>query len=56
MGREADCMAYVCGQRVSGKAQLETDEIIFRGLKDIKVARFSATHTAHKFVIPVSAR
>ncbi|SPE37374.1 conserved hypothetical protein [Candidatus Sulfopaludibacter sp. SbA6] len=26
------------------------------GLKDIKVARFSATHTALKFVVPVAAR
>lgn len=26
------------------------------GLKDIKVARFSATHTAHKFVIPRERR
>jgi hypothetical protein len=26
------------------------------GLKDVKVARFSATHTALKFVIPVAAR
>jgi len=26
------------------------------GLVDVKVARFSATHTAHKFVIPVSQR
>jgi hypothetical protein len=26
------------------------------GLVDVKVARFSATHTAHRFVIPVSQR
>ena len=26
------------------------------GLKDVKVASFSATHTALKFVIPVAAR
>jgi hypothetical protein len=26
------------------------------GLKDIKVASFSATHTALKFAIPVAAR
>jgi hypothetical protein len=26
------------------------------GLKDVKVARFSATHTAHKFVLPKAAR
>ena len=26
------------------------------GLKDVKVVRFSATHTALKFVIPISQR
>ena len=26
------------------------------GLVDVKVARFSATHTAHKLVIPVARR
>ena len=26
------------------------------GLKDVKVARWSDTHTAHKFVIPLDAR
>jgi hypothetical protein len=26
------------------------------GLVDVKVVRFSQTHTAHKFVIPVSRR
>ena len=26
------------------------------GLKDVKVARWSDTHTAHRFVIPVDAR
>src|SRR5687767_7460097 len=28
----------------------------FAGLVDVKVAKFSATHTAHKFVIPVARR
>jgi hypothetical protein len=26
------------------------------GLKDTKVARFSETHTAHRFTIPLAAR
>jgi hypothetical protein len=26
------------------------------GLTDVKVARFSATHTAHRFVIPLAQR
>ena len=66
MGNELKCTARIGKQQSAGKALLETSEIIFRGafrlkipfaaIQSLKVVGFSSTHTALKFVIPLSKR
>ncbi len=58
MGREAVCTARIGKRASAGKLRLETEELVFRGSfrLDVKVVRFSATHTALKLVIPLVRR
>jgi hypothetical protein len=46
MGKEAECIAHVGGKRVSGKAQLETDELVFRGANRLRIPLKSITRLA----------
>ena len=55
MGAEASCTLRFKGRTSAGRARLETDVLEFRG-GDVSLVSFSATHTAEKFVIPVSKR
>lgn len=60
MGQQVRCRAEFGGKSSDGTAQLETDHLVFRGdfriSIPLKVVRFSDSHTALKFVIPVARR
>jgi hypothetical protein len=43
MGKEAECVAHVGGKRISGKALLETDELVFRGANRLRIPLKSIT-------------
>ncbi|PYR70118.1 MAG: hypothetical protein DMF88_03745 [Acidobacteria bacterium] len=54
----SSCAIWVI--RPKGSQQISESDVMkagkAAGLVDVKVARFSETHTAEKFVIPVSRR
>ena len=66
MGAEATCGVTFGRKKDAGKALLETDALITEmevmkagkaaGLVDVKVVRYSDTHTAEKYVIPLRLR
>jgi hypothetical protein len=61
MGKEVKSKAHFGKQQSAGKAAANSGWIFLAagrkcGLKDVKVVGFSSTHTALKFVIPLSKR
>lgn len=68
MGQEAVCRARFEGRESEGKAKLESADLRFAGdfrftipFREMRAVRaeviaFSPTHTALKFVLPLSAR